>query len=491
MRILLVDDDQDSRTYLANYLAILGHEVTQRQSGEEALAAFPGQSFHMVLSDIKMEGISGIDLVREMKARHPESRTDIVLYTGFIDVELAIGALRAGAYDYLTKPINFSELGAVLDRVAEHQSLLQENLLLNTRFEERVKAASGDKDRELASLQSLLARQAGLDNFWAFSPAMLEVVRQARCYHTDRSIPVLIQGETGVGKEIVAKLIHHGDGQEGQPFIDINCTALTPSLFESELFGYEGGAFSGGQARGQKGKLDLASGGSLFLDEIAEIPVELQAKLLRVLEEKSYYRVGGLKKLSADIRVISATNLELDERIQTGRFRRDLYYRLKVGHLRVPPLRERPEDIRNIGLRLLQDFSRKRGKHFAALSDAAAERLLAYHWPGNVRELRNAMEWVSFMHDGEVLLPEHFENLLQPSASPPLRRPAGRSPAPRPADLPGGHQARDADLAAELEQALARFGGNKTQAARALGISIRTLYYRLERLRAAAPDRSG
>ncbi|MHC1711252.1 MAG: sigma-54-dependent transcriptional regulator [Solidesulfovibrio sp.] len=481
MRILLVDDEIQGRKFLANYLTLLGHDVTQCESAEAALEVFGHDNFHMILSDIKMEGQSGIDLVRHIKKFPRVQQPDIVLYTGFIDVELAIGALRAGAYDYLTKPINFDELGAILDRVAEHQNLIQENDLLTNHFDEQVLAATREKDNELAGLHAMLAKQAGIENLWLFSKSMQEVIKQAEHYHTDRSIPVLIQGETGVGKEIVAKVIHYGNGGETRPFVDINCTAITQSLFESELFGYEGGAFSGGFSRGQKGKLDMAMGGSLFLDEIAEIPVELQAKLLRVLEEKNFYRVGGLKKIQTDIRVISATNLDFDERIKTGLFRRDLYYRLKVGQIFIPPLRERKDDIVNMGLSFLKDFSRKRGKQFSSISDQANELLMTYHWPGNVRELRNAMEWVSFMHDDTELRVDHFAHLLNNAALGGL--PKSLKDAGVVARKRVEKAVSDGQLTEEVQEALKRCSGNKTRAARSLGISIRTLYYRLERAR--------
>ena len=339
MQILLVDDEQEGRSFLANYLSLLGHQVTECASGEEALDAYDGVPFEMIFSDIKMEGISGIELVREIKKVKRQPGADVVLYTGFVDLQLAIGALRAGAYDYLTKPINMDELKAVLERVQEHQALLRENETLTQHFEEEVQAATQVKDRELQQLRRRVAEQAGIGALGVFSETMRRIVQQAEQYHTDRSLPVLIQGETGVGKEIIAKIIHYGSMAEPGPFIDINCTAITPSLFESELFGYEAGSFTGGAVRGQRGKLDMAMGGTLFLDEIAEIPSELQAKLLRVIEERSFYRVGGLKKIKTDIRIVAATNLDFEKRIEEGLFRKDLYYRLKVGQIIIPPLR--------------------------------------------------------------------------------------------------------------------------------------------------------
>ena len=484
LRILLADDELDGRSFFAKYLRLLGHTVTECDSGEEALTTYHDQGFDMILSDIKMGGMSGIELVRKIKQVKGENHADVVLYTGFVDVELAIGALRAGAYDYLTKPINMDELKAILERVGgERQALLREKETLTIHADEEVAVVSRDKDRGLEEVGHNLPKQGGIGKIGIFSDAMRRVVRQAEHYHTDRSVPVLIQGETGVGKEIIAKIIHYGTSYSSAPFVDINCTAITPSLFESELFGYEAGSFTGGVSRGQKGKLDMAMGGTLFLDEIAEIPIELQAKLLRVIEEKNFYRVGGLKKIKTDIRIVAATNLDFEQRIAEGLFRKDLYYRLKVGQIIVPPLRDRQDDILPLAEMLLQDFSQRRGKQFRSISRAAAQLLLDCPWPGNVRELRNAMEWVSFMYDGTELQVEHLKNMtgkvsedaegarISTRESQPIDR-ASASPAFQLGD-------HIDDL---IEQGLQKFGGNKTQAARYLGISVRTLYYRLERI---------
>ena len=482
MRILLVDDELEGRSFLANYLGLLGHSVMECASGEEALITYNNHVFDMVLSDIKMGGISGIELVRKIKQINRQPHADVVLYTGFVDVELAIGALRAGAYDYLTKPINMDELKAILERVGEHKSLSTEDIL-NKHIEEDTQPVLKDKDEGVEQLHRQLAEQAGIGKIGIFSDGMRRVVRQAEQYHTDRSLPVLIQGETGVGKEIIAKIIHHGTIYSSAPFIDINCTAITPSLFESELFGYEAGSFTGGVSRGQKGKLDMAMGGTLFLDEIAEIPIELQAKLLRVIEEKNFYRVGGLKKIKTDIRIIAATNLDFEKRIAEGLFRKDLYYRLKVGQIIIPPLRERQDDILPLADMLLQDFSRRRGKQFRSISDEAGQLLLNYPWPGNVRELRNAMEWVSFMYDGTILQEEHLRNLTGKCSTSTVKarlttpeQESEQALAVSPIFALGDH------IDELIEKTLQKFGGNKTQSARHLGISIRTLYYRLERI---------
>ncbi|RYD01430.1 hypothetical protein N752_31025 [Desulforamulus aquiferis] len=337
MKILLVDDERESRSFLANYLTLQGHTVIECDSGEEALEVYKGTRFQMVLSDIKMSGISGIELIEAIKSLDIEPKADLVLYTGFVDVTLAISALRAGAYDYLTKPINFEELLSILERVEEHQALLYENRVLTEHFDQKVKEATEEAEYQLTQLKQLVAKQAGIENIGVFSDVMKNLVKQAQQYHTDRTVPVLIQGETGVGKEVIASIIHYGNMENPGPFVDINCAAISPTLFESELFGYEGGAFTGGAVKGHKGKFDIAAGGTLFLDEIIELPLELQAKLLRVLEEKSFYRVGGLKKIKTNIRIIVTANLDFEKQIEEGMFRKDLYYRLKVGRIFIPP----------------------------------------------------------------------------------------------------------------------------------------------------------
>lgn len=484
MRILLVDDDEATRHSLAEYLTLLGHAVTSCSDAESALDVCRNHSFEMVLSDIQMPGKTGIELVREVRNMSDSYFPDVVLYTGHSDLELAIGALRAGAYDYMTKPINMEELRSILNRVAEHQALLAENDRLTRKFDEVVAEATNDFRAELTRLQELLEKQAGLDNIGIFSEPMWQVVSQAKRYHEDRELPVLIQGETGVGKDIVAKIIHYGPEQSSLPFIAINCAALPATLFESELFGYKPGAFTGSAARGAKGKIDLAKGGTLFLDEIGEIPVELQAKLLRVIEDKSFYRVGGLEKVHADIRIIAATNLDLSERMEQGLFRKDLYYRLRVGSIMVPSLRERPEDIVPLAKLFLTNFAKKRGKKFTDISSEAAQLLMTHPWPGNVRELKNTLEWVSVMHDAPQLLPEHLATILTDIRS------NGVFSSPQADVIPpsSSKKRRNKPTEKEIDEALAATSGNKTQAAKLLGISIRMLYYRISNRKDGNPN---
>lgn len=322
-----------------------------------------------------------------------------------------------------------------------------------------------DTNRKIGDLKKLVARSIGLDNIYYASESMQRIVDEAQKYHYDRSIPVLIQGETGTGKELIAKLIHFGDLDVlDKPFIDINCAAVSPLIFESEFFGYEPGAFTGGLNKGQIGKFDLARGGTLFLDEIAEIPVELQGKLLRVIQEQSYYRVGGIKKIDADVRIICATNVDIEEKVKQGSFRKDLFYRLSVGLIKIPPLRQRKESVIPLARAFLENCSRQKGKTFTCISDQAIEILMNYNWPGNVRELKNLIEWVVFMYKDTVVQPFHLE-AIQPHSSQLLKKKRGaREGYPQ------------SEVLDQVSQVLDLYSGNKSKAARHLGISRPTLY---------------
>lgn len=486
MYILLVDDDENSRQWIGRFLQQLGHHVVECESGESALDAFPTKDFGMILSDIRMPGISGIELLQTIYRNPGKPETDIVLFTGHGDMETAITALRSGAYDYLLKPINLEELAVLTERIAEHQALLRENKRLTNNFEREVKTATAETRKELSDLKSMMAKSVGLANIGIFSDSMRQIAAQADKYHTDRSIPVLIQGETGTGKEIIAKMIHFGESAHPLPFVDINCAAFTSSLFESELFGYEAGAFTGGLSKGQKGKLDLAAGGTLFLDEIGEMPLELQSKLLRVIQEKTYYRVGGVKKLETDVRIICATNVDLADMIAQGKFRKDLYYRLKVGHIILPPLRERTEEILPLAQSFLQEFSHARKKHFGAIGATAAKQLKAYSWPGNIRELRNVMEWITFMYDDTEVRPEYLGIMFRANEHLPAELPSTPCSEvnvidPNNFSLPSGSFDLNKFNDNVIQKALLMNKGNKTETANYLNMSRRILCYKLDK----------
>ncbi|WP_207732309.1 sigma-54-dependent transcriptional regulator [Heliobacterium chlorum] len=552
MNILLVDDDSDSRTCVGEFLRELGHEVDECGNGQDAITLFFRGNYSMVLSDICMPKLSGIDLLQTIMSQVDVHRsTDIILFTGNGDMETAIAALRAGATDYLLKPIDIEQLAAITERIALKRDKPKGRRVFEDNSDQTVKEAI-ETGSDPSTNHRMTVHSAAISGIGVFSESMRTIVQSALKFHTDRTIPVLIEGETGTGKEMIARLIHFGSIEESAPFIDINCAALTPSLFESELFGYEGGAFTGGLTKGQKGKLDLAQGGTLFLDEVGELPLELQSKLLRVLQEKEYYRVGGLKKIHTDIRIIGATNVNLDERVAAGKFRKDLYYRLNVGTLLLPPLRQRTDDVVPLARMLLQRAAKQKKKRFKGITEEAARILIQYTWPGNVRELQNTMEWVAFMYDDAELQPEHLLHISIPGKTDHLEKTittAGASQPPKPSKISKISKISKAinhgnpfdlanpsnpsnpitpstpnnptivsDLGNSVDsshtkpssvnlispehftlpekgimleeyvdnivlQALTMHKGNKTETARYLGISRRSLYCRLERIR--------
>jgi len=326
-----------------------------------------------------------------------------------------------------------------------------------------------------------------IGNVGIFSTGMQQVAELAQRFHTDRTLTVLIQGETGTGKEVVARIIHYGSNLKtvAGPLVELNCAAIPHNLFETELFGYEGGAFSGSLSKGQKGKLDAAAGGTLFLDEIAEMPQEMQAKLLRLLEAREYYRVGGLKKIKADVRIVCATNVDLEKRMEEGLFRRDLYYRLKVGHIVIPPLRKRREEIVPLAELFLREFAQTKKKQFAGIGSEAQQLLKQYDWPGNVRELRNAMEWVAFMYDDAELQAEHLAKVVSPAATLSVAADKPASTKEKQVVLPmpaGGLSIKEYnDLI--IQAVLDAHNGNQTATAKYLDMSLRALCYRLEQMR--------
>lgn len=450
MKIMLVDDDKMTRDSVASFLRALGHAVVEYEDGQQALAAVPSASPSLILSDIRMPQMTGIELVKQLTSLPLEKKPRVVLFTGYGTMESVLEALRAGAFDYILKPVNAEAIVALIDRI---------NYAPGTK--------TGAETNPLSPGTSIPLGSCTLE---ATSPGMEHIVQQAYMYHRDRGVPVLIRGETGTGKEIVARLIHYGDGSD-EPFVDINCAAITNNLFESELFGYEAGSFTGGQAKGQKGKVDLAQGGTLFLDEVAEIPLEIQGKLLRFIQEREFYRVGGLKKLKADIRIICATNRNLEQEIMGGRFRQDLYYRLRVGQIFIPPLCQRREDILPLAQLFLSKFSGQRNRRFTSISKETCAILLRHDWPGNVRELSNTIERATVMFDDHELLPEHLDlpshEVLSSDSIPDKTR-------------------RYVSLADKIDenlltQTLEAANGNRTVAAQKLGISRRSLYRLLEK----------
>jgi DNA-binding NtrC family response regulator len=483
VRILVVDDDRHSLQSLCMVLRDLGHEPTGLHDPllvvEEARRHF----YPLVITDIRMQGMDGISLLSTLKGDPEIRHSDVVLITGHGDMVTAVEALRKGAYDYLNKPINARELAAVVERSAEHQALLIENYELRHNLEAEVSRATADLQEDLALARHRLREVEGIGLIIAESPAMRDILREAQILHTDPSVPVLIEGETGTGKEIVARFIHYGEGTTDVPFLAINCAAIPHELFESELFGHEAGAFTGSRASGAPGKLEQAGKGTLFLDEVAEMPLSLQPKLLRVLQDRSFFRVGGVKKRSFGARIVCAGNRDMAEMVENGSFRRDLYHRLRVGYIRIPPLRERHEDIPALAEHFLRREAEKKRKNFTNIEPAALAALIRYPWPGNIREMENTIERAVLMHEGTVLQLSHlqFQGKAAPDGGAAGAAPErGEDLTPPSFALPEDHLDLEAHVDALIQAALTRFQGNKSKAAEYLGISRFALRRRLQ-----------
>lgn len=457
MKILLAEDNEKSREYLSDFLNQGGHSVTTAENGRQALDYFKTRLFDLVITDIKMPELTGIEFLRQISVYKNERDYDVIIFTAYGDMETAIEALRMGVSDYLQKPVDIEVLADVIRRIEEKRA-------------NRIPKQADKAVPTRTSGHSPLV--PGIGPIGIYSQAMKNIVEMAAKFHGDRSIPVLILGETGTGKEVVAKLIHYDNSDIQEPFVDINCANLTSTMFESELFGYESGAFTGAQKTGSKGKIDLANGGTLFLDEIGEMSIELQAKLLRVIQEKEFYRVGGLKKISADLRIICATNIDIQKRVEEGKFRKDLYYRLNIGQFVLPPLKERKEDIIPLAEMFIEEFCTKRSKRFVRISKKAKGILLGHDWPGNVRELKNLMESIVFNIEG----PEITDECLDLVANE-IGKEKNHSPAAP--VMAQGYIKRL--VKALINETLELNNGNKTETARSLGMSRRTLYRHLER----------
>lgn len=366
-KVLVVDDEMIMRNFLSEALKRKGIDVTTAETGQKALALLEEGSFDLVITDMKMPGITGMDVVRKAKEISPN--TLVIVITAYGTIENAIEAMRSGAFDYLIKPFAIENLIAIIEKAQAHVSLVEENQYL------RQQVASGNNAR-----RKIIAE----------SPAMLKIlsdVAQIAKSHTS----VFINGETGTGKEVLAQAIHYGSPRANRPFIKVNCAAVPETLVESEFFGHEKGAFTGANAK-RLGRFELAHGGSLLLDEITEIPIALQAKLLRVIQEHEFERVGGSKPVKVDVRLISTSNRNMKEAISNKVLREDLYYRLNVIPISIPPLRERKEDILPLAEYFIERMCQENHTEKKKLTPEAKKKLLAYAWPGNIRELSNVIE---------------------------------------------------------------------------------------------------
>ncbi|HZA13543.1 MAG TPA: sigma-54 dependent transcriptional regulator [Myxococcaceae bacterium] len=455
-RVLIIDDHDGMREGMAVTLRKHGHEVAAARSGPEGVAAYRKSRFEVVLTDLRMEPVDGLEVVKQLRAHDPEAV--VVVVTAYGTIETAVTAMQLGAIDFIEKPFPPEVLRAKVDKamdLAQTRRQLQRLAAHNELLTGDIARAAG----------SLVGQSEPMHKLLGFI---------AKAAPTDAT--VLIQGESGTGKELVARMVHDLSPRKDGPFVVVHCAALAESLLESEIFGHERGAFTGAVRR-KLGRFELADGGTLFLDEIGEISPSIQTKLLRVLQEKEFQRVGGEETLKVDVRVISATNRDLKREVEHGKFREDLFYRLHIVPLRLPPLRERPEDIAE----LVRHFIRKHGprvnRRVKGLTDAALRAMLRYPWPGNVRELENAMEQALVFAEGEMLDEADLPAFLQPAQSRPAQ--TGTLPVPH-GDRPLPEILEDLERQL-IAQAYEKAQHVKTETARLLGIKTSALYYKLEK----------
>lgn len=438
--ILVIDDEHLMREYVEEAMKRAGYVVDAAENGADGLALLERKGHDALITDLKMAPMDGIEVVRRAVALQPD--IPVIVMTAYGTIETAVAALREGASDYILKPFSPDALELAVTRVLERARLLRENRFLRAELKQGFPSMVGE------------------------SPAMRAVREQIRKLADSRAT-ILVRGETGTGKEVVAHAIHHASPRSERPFIKVNCAALSAGILESELFGHEKGAFTGAHER-KIGRFELADGGSLLLDEVSEINIELQSKLLRALQEREFERVGGTQTIAVDTRIIATSNRDLEQAVEKGTFRSDLFFRLNVITVSLPPLRERREDIPLLMDHFLARFCKENGRRVRGFSDKTRKLFLDYEWPGNVRELQNAIERAVVLSPEEVLEPKHFQlttGLSTPGQSSPQFR-AGTTVSAMEKEL--------------ILQTLTQCAQNRTRAAELLGISVRTLRNKLK-----------
>jgi two-component system NtrC family response regulator/two-component system response regulator HydG len=447
-RIVVIDDEVNAATALETLLREDGYEVEKANDAKSGLRLLEHFDPDLVLTDLRMPGMDGIELLAKIKELRPD--TMVILMTAYGTVKTAVRAMKLGAEDYLGKPIDVEELEVVLQKALERKSLLLETRTLRER----------------------VARKYHVDNLVGESPGMLQaldVIKQV----APSSASVLLLGESGTGKEVFAQALHQLSPRRHKPFIRVACAALPETLLESELFGHEKGSFTGAVAT-RPGRFELADGGTLFVDEIGDISPTVQVKLLRFLEEREFERVGGNKTFKVDVRIVAATHRDLKQKIADGSFREDLYYRLNVIEVTIPPLRDRNHDIPLLAMHFLRKFAEANGKELRGISDDALALLVSHNWPGNVRELENAIERAVVLATGDILTPAHFPTLRRSAAGTPVSGPEAASSIA----IPGS------TLAAIEREAILRtleaVGGSTSKAATMLDISPRKIQYKVK-----------
>jgi DNA-binding NtrC family response regulator len=441
--ILVVDDDEIACESLAAWLREDGYSTEMALSGHEAIEKAKLKEYALYFVDLKMPGgIDGIETMMQIRNIYPDA--SIIIITAHATVDTAITALKEGAQEYIVKPCNPEEISLLVDRIIKVKNLQRENILLRKK----------------------LQRQYSFHDIISKNPKMHDIFELIRDISNLKST-VLIQGESGTGKELIARAIHFSGDRAKQPFICVSCAALAETLLESELFGYEKGAFTGANSQ-KKGKFELAHGGTIFLDEIGDIPSKLQMDLLRVLQERSFYRVGGSEEIKVDVRIIAVTNQDLISEVEKGKFREELFYRLNVINIHLPPLRERREDIPLLARHFLERLSHELGKEVLDISENALKILIDYNWPGNVRELENAVERAIVTCKTNVLSEDDFGFIV-------LKKDTNNY-----WNIPGGITLQEVEKKV-IEATLQRYNGNIKETASVLGIDRSTLYEKIKK----------
>ena len=444
--ILIIDDEQSQREILSGFLSKSGYKVYTAESGVQGLKIIKEKIIDIILSDFKMPEMTGLEILEEVSIINPQ--ISFVIITAYGTVENAVKAMRLGASDYISKPVNLDELELLLDRIIEHKNLKSENQLLREQLREKYKISSIiSQSSKMEEVINLVSRSA--------------ISRAA----------ILITGENGTGKEVIAKAIHHASLRNDKPFIVINIPALSENLLESELFGHEKGAFTGAEKM-KNGRFELADGGTIFLDEIGDMSINTQIKILRVLQEHSFERVGGTEKIEVDVRIVTATNQDLEKKIREGAFREDLYYRLNVVSIRIPPLRERKEDVSPLVEHFINLYCNENNRDKLEISKEAFDKLMKYNYPGNIRELENIIERAVVLTRGDTItlndLPIHVRGFQEELSRPVLGK----------GTLPEQVEAVEQEL---IYDALRESSGNQTKAGKLLGITERNLRYKLKK----------
>ncbi len=458
-RILVVDDEESIREFLDIMLRKEGYEVSLAEDGARAIDILKKKSFDMVISDLQMPQVTGMELLRHVRDSYPD--TVFMLITAFGTTESAVEAMKLGAYDYLTKPFKIDEVRINIAQALKSRNLEVENRVLKKELKKEF------------NFQSIVGNSDVMHRIF-------ELITRVAQSPTN----VLVTGESGTGKEMVAKAIHYNGPLKDKPFVTVNCGAIPENLMESEMFGHKKGSFTGAIAD-KSGLFEVADGGTLFLDEVGELPVSIQVKLLRALQERVIRRVGGIEDTHVDVRIIAATNRELESMVKTGQFREDLYYRLNVIQLKTPPLRDRRDDIPSLALHFLKKYAQKFGRPVQAISDEAMEILKKYDYPGNVRELENIIERTVALEVGSTVLPESLPPFVQ--------TPSGRK-------LASAQEIQITDDGLDLEKvvgqiekellikAIHKAKGVKKNAAKLLGITFRSMRYRVDKYGLGGPD---